>query len=166
MFSFRTTPLEQQPDLVLKSGRVGVLCNQVAWNPEKGEYLFETLYKNGNLKKVFTPDDVTDAYKSLGLDGCEFFSFNGYDADSLSEQAEQLSDIDALVVELQDVGSRYYPVLSILLIFFSLFIIMILTCLFIFSTGKILPAGLLKGRLLTLNMFLLSVSKGFLTGTV
>ena len=119
MFSFRTTPLEQQPDLVLKSGRVGVLCNQVAWNPEKGEYLFETLYKNGNLKKVFTPDDVTDAYKSLGLDGCEFFSFNGYDADSLSEQAEQLSDIDALVVELQDVGSRYYPVLSIL---FNLFL--------------------------------------------
>src|SRR5574344_1554067 len=119
MFSFRTTPLEQQPDLVLRSGRVGVLCNQVAWNPEKGEYLFETLYKKGNLKKVFTPDDVTDAYYSLGLDGCEFFSFNGYDETSLSHQAQELSELDALVVELQDVGSRYYPVLSIL---FNLFL--------------------------------------------
>ena len=56
MFSFRTTPLLEQPDLVLKGGKLGLLCNQAAWNPEYGEYLFETLYKKGLLKRVFMPE--------------------------------------------------------------------------------------------------------------
>ena len=37
MFSFRTTPLDEQEDIVLRSGKVAVLCNQAAWNPEKEE---------------------------------------------------------------------------------------------------------------------------------
>ena len=45
MFSFRTTSLLEQPDLVLKRGKLGVLCNQTAWDPERGEYLFETIAK-------------------------------------------------------------------------------------------------------------------------
>ena len=56
MFSFRTTPIWDQPDLVLKSGKVGILCNQTAWHPENGEYIFETFYKKGNLKRVFMPE--------------------------------------------------------------------------------------------------------------
>ena len=56
MFSFRTTPLDEQEDIVLGSGKLAVLCNQAAWNPEKEEYLFETLYKKGNLVKVFYPE--------------------------------------------------------------------------------------------------------------
>ena len=56
MFSFRTTPLEQQSDLLLKGGKLGILCNQTAWHPETGEYLFETYAKKGNLKRVFVPE--------------------------------------------------------------------------------------------------------------
>ncbi|PKO95976.1 MAG: DUF1343 domain-containing protein [Bacteroidetes bacterium HGW-Bacteroidetes-7] len=121
MFSFRTTPLLEQPDLVLKGGKLGLLCNQAAWHPEYGEYLFETLYKKGLLKRVFMPEhglfgelqdqvklDKTDAYKNLGMEGCEFVSLYGTGEESLSARADKLTDIDALIIELQDVGSRYY----------------------------------------------------------
>lgn len=121
MFSFRTTPLFEQPDLVLKGGKLGLLCNQAAWHPENGEYIFETLYKKGLLKRVFTPEhglfgelqdqvklDNTDAYNNLGMEGCEFVSLYGTGEESLSARVDKLTDIDALIIELQDVGSRYY----------------------------------------------------------
>lgn len=121
MFSFRTTPLLEQPDMVLKSGKVAILCNQTAWHPGNGEYLFETLYSRGILKRVFTPEhglfgelqdqaklDKTDVYNNLGMQDCEFVSLYGSDEESLSAQASKLTDIDALIIELQDVGSRYY----------------------------------------------------------
>ena len=55
MFSFRTTPLDRQEDLVLRRGGLAVLCNQSAWDPERQEYLFESLYRNGRLRKVLFP---------------------------------------------------------------------------------------------------------------
>jgi len=125
MFSFRTTSLLEQPDVVLRTGRLGLLCNQVAWQPERGEYLFETLYKKGHLKRVFTPEhglfgelqdqvtlDNTEAYKELGLNDCEFVSLYGSSEKSLSASTGKLKDIDALIIELQDVGSRYYTFTS------------------------------------------------------
>lgn len=121
MFSFRTTPLLEQPDLVLKNGKIALLCNQTAWHPDTGEYLFETLYKRGVLKRVFMPEhglfgelqdqvklDKTERYGTLGMDNCEFVSLYGTNEESLEAQVSQLTDIDALVIELQDVGSRYY----------------------------------------------------------
>ena len=56
MFSFRTTPIDKQTDnLFVKGGRIGALCNQTAWHPEYGEYLFEFLSKRYNLIRLFTP---------------------------------------------------------------------------------------------------------------
>lgn len=117
MFSFRTTPLEEQGDLVLRNGKLGLLCNQTAWHPESGEYLFETLARRGNLKRVFTPEhglfselqdqvklDEGGAYGNLGLKNVEFVSLYGSSEESLSASAEELADIDALIIELQDVG--------------------------------------------------------------
>lgn len=57
MFSFRTTPLDRQEDLVLRRGNLAVLCNQSAWDPERQEYLFGELYRSGRLRKVFYPAD-------------------------------------------------------------------------------------------------------------
>lgn len=106
MFSFRTTPLDQQPDIVLSKGRIGVLCNQAAWNPEKGEYLFETLYKKGNLKAVFVPESELDGYSLLPLEGVDFYPYE--------EIERSLESIDALVVELQELGSRHSQIINIL----------------------------------------------------
>ncbi len=121
MFSFRTTPLLEQTDSVLKSGRLAILCNQTAWHPELGEYFFETLYKKGLIKRVFMPEhglfgelqdqvklDHTNVYDNLEMNDCEFVSLYGTNEESLNAQADKLTDIDALIIELQDVGSRYY----------------------------------------------------------
>ena len=130
MFSFRTTSFFEQPDLVLKRGKLGVLCNQTAWNPERGEYLFESVAKMGNLTKVFMPEhglfgelqdqvklNSGDAYNKL-LEGVEFISLYGSKEESLAASLKDLQEIDALIVELQDVGCRYYTYLSTL---FNLF---------------------------------------------
>lgn len=130
MFSFRTTPLSEQPDIVLRSGRIAILCNQSAWHPERGEYLFETYYKKGLLKRVFIPEhglfgelqdqvklDSTDVYQKMAP-GCEFVSLYGSSEESLSVRSEKLTDIDALIVDIQDAGARYYTFTSTL---FNLF---------------------------------------------
>ena len=132
MFSFRTTPLEEQGDLVLRNGKLGLLCNHTAWHPESGEYLFETLSRRGNLKRVFTPEhglfselqdqvklDESKVYGNLGLKDVEFVSLYGSNEDSLSAPAEKLEDIDALIIELQDVGCRYYTYISTILNLFK-----------------------------------------------
>lgn len=102
MFSFRTTPLDQQQDLVLSRGRLAVLCNQSAWNPEKGEYLFETLYRTGKLEKVFYLSEgifgeKISSYAPLGMVGCRFLPLDEH----------ELEGIDALIIEYQDTGTRY-----------------------------------------------------------
>jgi uncharacterized protein YbbC (DUF1343 family) len=108
-----------------------VLCNQAAWHIETGEYLFETLYRRGNLRRIFTPEhglfgelqdqvksDQAEPYRKFGLDKTEFVSLYGSDESSLSPRLKELEDIDALVIELQDSGSRYYTFLATLYFLF------------------------------------------------
>ncbi|GHV91423.1 hypothetical protein AGMMS50268_19260 [Spirochaetia bacterium] len=127
MVSFSTCPIWEDTDPVLRSGRLGLLCNQAAWHGETGEYLFETFYKQGNLKRLFMPEhglfgelqdqvklDGTGAYEGLGLKGCEFVSLYGSDDATLKAGPEKFAGLDALVIELQDVGVRYYTFLSTL----------------------------------------------------
>lgn len=111
MFSFRTTPFAEQSDNVLMNGRIAVLCNQAAWHPETGEYLFETLAKRGNLKRIFTPEH--SLYGRL-VDGVQTVEI------STAIEQEHLADIDALVIELQDVGSRYSNYTSLIYNIFKL----------------------------------------------
>lgn len=110
MFSFRTTPLLEQSDNVLQKGRLALLCNQVSWHPENGEYLFETLARRGNLKKVFMPEH--SLYGEI-CNGVEVVEFHG------AIDLDQLNEIDALIIELQDVGARYGNFVSTLLALFN-----------------------------------------------
>jgi len=132
MVNISLVPLWDDVDPVLKNGRLGLLCNQSAWHPETGEYLFETLFRQGNLKRVFVPEhglfgELQDQvklegkglYGDLGLKGCEFVSLYGSDESSLSAEPEKLNDLDALIIDLQDVGVRYYTYLSTLRNLFS-----------------------------------------------
>jgi len=125
--SFSSVPLWDDPAAVLQSGRLGLLCNQVAWHMETGEYLFETIYKRGALKRVFTPEhglfgefqdqlklDGAGLYRDLGFEDCEFVSLYGSQDSSLAADPKKLVDLDALVIDLQDVGVRYYTYLSTL----------------------------------------------------
>lgn len=111
MFSFRTTPFSQQEDNVLRKGRIAVLCNQAAWHPETGEYLFETVARSGRLVRILTPEH--SLYGKL-VDGVETVEV------TTSAEARHLEDVDALVIELQDVGSRYSNYTSLLYNIFKL----------------------------------------------
>lgn len=85
MFSFRTTPIEDQLDRALTEGRVGVFCTPNCWNAVSGRYLYDVFSERGNLARVFTPEEGHICFTP-----------------------EELEDLDAVVVEIQDVGSRHF----------------------------------------------------------
>lgn len=92
MFSFRTTPIEEQLDKSLVEGRVGCFCTQNCWDPDKGRYLYDIFGARGNLDVVFSPRDteLTPGTNHIEID------------------IERLAGLNAVVVEIQDTGTRYF----------------------------------------------------------
>jgi len=92
MFSFRTTPIEEQLDKSLKEGKVACFCTQNCWNPQTGAYLYDLFRQRGNLVKIFSPRDT------------ELTPLTNH----IEFTREELSGLNAIVVEIQDVGTRYF----------------------------------------------------------
>ena len=92
MFSFRTSPIEDQLDKALTEGRVACFCTQNCWNPYTGSYLYDIFRQRGTLEQIFLPHDTELTPETNHID----FS------------AEELEGLSAVVVEIQDVGSRYF----------------------------------------------------------
>lgn len=111
-------------DDVFRSGRVGLLCNQTAYDFETQQYLFQILSQREVLKKLFLPEHglfaelqdqlpltETSVYSALGLKS-EIVSLYGKTESSLVVDKKHLENLDAIVIDLQDVGSRYYTFLT------------------------------------------------------
>lgn len=92
MFSFRTTPLEDQLDKSLQEGRVGCFCTQNCWDTARGRYMYDIFAARGNLGVIFSPRDT------------ELTPLTNH-IDIIREEIPKLS---AIVAEIQDVGSRYF----------------------------------------------------------
>lgn len=92
MFSFRTSPIEEQLDKALRDGRVGCFCTQNCWDPGSGRYVYDIFRQRGNLEKLFLPRDTEISPLTNHID----FT------------ADDIEGLDAIVVEIQDVGSRYF----------------------------------------------------------
>ena len=92
MFSFRTTSLDDQLDKALIEGRVGCFCTQNCWDTEKGRYLYDIFHERGNLQVIFSPRDTELTPLTNHIDF----------------RQEELHGLSAVVVEIQDVGSRYF----------------------------------------------------------
>lgn len=92
MFSFRTTPLEEQLDKALTDGRVGCFCTQNCWDTDKGRYMYDVFRDRGNLAAIFSPRDteLTPMTNHIIWDEGE------------------LDGLNAIVAEIQDVGTRYF----------------------------------------------------------
>jgi len=92
MFSFRTTPLEDQLDKALLYGKVGCFCTQNCWETAKGRWMYDIFRDRGNLDTVFNPREaeLTPGTNHIAFD------------------AERLRGLNAVVVEIQDVGVRYF----------------------------------------------------------
>ncbi|MCF0173552.1 MAG: DUF1343 domain-containing protein [Bacteroidales bacterium] len=89
MFSFRTTPLLEQEDFVLRRRPIAVLDDCTAWHPNYGEYLADTLARYRNVTKV-----------------------TGLKLGNIPPECR------ALVIEHQDTGNRFDPFLKELRDFF------------------------------------------------
>lgn len=92
MFSFRTTPLEEQLDKSLTQGPVGCFCTQNCWDTEKGRYMYDLFRERGNLKVIFSPRDT------------ELTPLTNH----IEFPVEDLKGLSAVVAEIQDVGARYF----------------------------------------------------------
>ena len=92
MFSFRTTPLEDQLDKALREGKVGCFCTQNCWDTARGRYMYDLFRERGNLAIVFSPRETELT------PGTNHIAFT----------AEGLQGLDAVVVEIQDAGARYF----------------------------------------------------------
>ena len=92
MFSFRTTPLEDQLDRTLHEGKVGCFCTQNCWDTGRTRWMYDIFRDRGNLEVVFSP---RDAELTPGTNHIDF-------------DLERLQGLNAVVVEIQDVGVRYF----------------------------------------------------------
>ena len=92
MFSFRTTSLEDQLDKALHDGKVGCFCTQNCWDTEHGRYMYDIFRERGNLAVIFSPRDT------------ELTPLTNH----IEFSVDDLYGLSAVVVEIQDVGARYF----------------------------------------------------------
>src|SRR6185436_19913388 len=96
-------------NIIKKSSRIGLLCNQTAWHIAEKKYSFEMLIQKGLLKKIFIPEhgffsELQDQEKLTSVsvynsfsEKVEWISLYGKNESSLVASMEQLSEIDILV---------------------------------------------------------------------
>jgi uncharacterized protein YbbC (DUF1343 family) len=106
--------------IVKKKRSIGLLCNQSAWDHQTGKYIFQLLAPTGKLKRLFIPEhglfgELQDQVKlndgsvyNKITDKIEWVSLYSSDEHSLAASASHLNDLDMLIIDIQDVGSRYY----------------------------------------------------------
>lgn len=93
MFSFRTTPLADQMDKALTQGRVVVVDTPSSFDPATGLTTARIFSQRGNLFRHFTPSggEFAAGEPTLGID------------------YSVLKEADAVLVDIQDAGSRSFP---------------------------------------------------------
>jgi len=107
-------------DLLFHKGRLGLLCNHTSFDLKSSRYLFQILGMRGALRRLFLPEhglfaelqdqvplSETNVYANLGLT-CEIVSLYGNTEETLAAEKKHLDDLDAIVIDIQDIGVRYY----------------------------------------------------------
>lgn len=101
----------------LLSGKNLAVLTHAAGKSKDGTHLIDSLHKNYTLKKIFAPEHglrtMADDWVEDGQDeatGLPVISL--YKRGSKAPKPEDLKGIDAIVIDLQDVGVRYYTYFS------------------------------------------------------
>lgn len=115
--TFGIDRLLADPGKYLKGKRFALLVNQSSVAAD-GRYLFEALIAQGyKAEKIFAPehglfgteqDQITVADEVDGFTGLKAVSLYGQTKEELKPHPEDLAGLDALVVDIQDIGCRYY----------------------------------------------------------
>lgn len=115
--TFGIDRLIADPGKYLKGKRFALLVNQSSISSD-GRYLFEALGAQGyKAEKIFAPehglfgteqDQITVADEVDAFTGLKAVSLYGQTKEELKPRIDDLEGIDALVVDIQDIGCRYY----------------------------------------------------------
>ncbi len=115
--TFGIDRLIADPGKYLNGKRFALLVNQSSVAAD-GRYLFEALLAKGfKPEKIFAPehgmfgteqDQITVAHETDGFTGLKVVSLYGQTKEELKPRASDLDGLDALVVDIQDIGCRYY----------------------------------------------------------
>ena len=106
----------ERPDL-LRGRRVGVLCHPASVGADLGHVVDRLLAVGIRPTRLFGPEHGVrgEAQDMIGVQpgtdsrtGIPVSSLYGATFDSLTPTARDLADLDVLVIDLQDIGSRYY----------------------------------------------------------
>lgn len=107
---------ESEFQTTLKGKKLAVLTH-AAGRDHHGEHLIDILFKNYTLKKIFAPEHglrtLADDWIQDGVDestGLPVISL--YKRSSKAPAPKDLEGVDAIVIDLQDVGVRYYTYFS------------------------------------------------------
>jgi uncharacterized protein YbbC (DUF1343 family) len=102
---------------LLKGRRVGVLCHPASVAADFTHIVDRLIAAGVRPTRLFGPEHGVrgEAQDMIGVDhdrdtrtGIPVTSLYGETFDSLTPQAAELAEVDVLVIDLQDVGSRYY----------------------------------------------------------
>jgi uncharacterized protein YbbC (DUF1343 family) len=102
---------------LLRGRRVGVLCHPASVDGELVHVVDRLAAAGVKLTRLFGPEHGVrgEAQDMIGVEhgrdartGIPVTSLYGETFESLAPRAAELADVDVLVVDLQDVGSRYY----------------------------------------------------------
>ena len=112
----------QKQDDCLHNGNIGLFTNQTSYHFASSKYLMEILSQRGVLSKVFIPEhglfselqdqeklNETTQYQAL-CPNVEFISLYTDKEENLSPT--DFSNLDAILIDIQDAGSRYFTYLS------------------------------------------------------
>jgi uncharacterized protein YbbC (DUF1343 family) len=100
----------------IRTKTVGVCCNHTAID-QNGNHLLDILEEKGiGIKRVFGPEHGVDATAQdmISVEDAgyttrvETVSLYGDNEESLHPKPETLQDLDILIFDIQDIGSRYY----------------------------------------------------------
>jgi uncharacterized protein YbbC (DUF1343 family) len=102
---------------LVRGRRVGVLCHPASVAPDLTHVVDRLLAAGVTPRRLFGPEHGVrgEAQDMVGVDGerdrrtgIPVTSLYGDSFESLSPPSEALADVDVLLVDLQDIGSRYY----------------------------------------------------------
>ena len=111
-------------DKILLEGNLVLLCNQTSYSFEQNKYFFEILAEKRNLKQILIPEhglfaelqdqvplNSTKIYDFINSD-VQIISLYGNTDESITIKPELLKNIDAIIIDILDIGSRYYTYIS------------------------------------------------------
>nr|WP_243393417.1 DUF1343 domain-containing protein [Leptospira perolatii] len=97
-----------------------MLTNQSAYGWEN-DYHFKNVYKEFGLRKLFLPehglfaelqDQVSGSQLSYNIPGTEIVNLYGDEETSLVPSENSLENLDTILIDIRDVGARYYTFLT------------------------------------------------------